>query len=137
MKVSQSADYKVAVGVVEGKIYVIGGSDEDSQVEVFDSETQTWDFEEKAKFESDFCVYEAKAAAHVPQEQLCLPSQALSQELLSIVVMFRVELMPLVVLITQFNQHVSWWRRKLDLSGGIHSLSPVSSSPALQHKSED
>ena len=56
MKVSQSADYKVAVGVVEGKIYVIGGSDEDSQVEVFDSETQTWDFEEKAKFESDFCV---------------------------------------------------------------------------------
>ncbi|CAN7047495.1 unnamed protein product [Brassica oleracea var. botrytis] len=56
MKVSRLADYKVAVGVVEGKIYVIGGSDEDSQVEVFDSETQTWDFEEKAKFESDFCV---------------------------------------------------------------------------------
>lgn len=44
------------------------------------------------------------AAAHVPQEQLCLPSQALSQELLIIVVIFRVE----EVLITQFNQHVSW-----------------------------
>ncbi|CAN6891817.1 unnamed protein product, partial [Brassica oleracea] len=56
MQVSRSADYKVAVGVVEGKIYVIGGSDKDSQVEVFDSETQTWDFEEKVKFESDFCV---------------------------------------------------------------------------------
>ncbi|CAF2100257.1 hypothetical protein BRARA_E02242 [Brassica rapa] len=58
MKVGRSAEYKVAVGVVEGKIYVIGGSDEDSQVEVFDPETQTWDFagEEKVKCESEFSV---------------------------------------------------------------------------------
>ena len=58
MKVGRSAGYKVAVGVVEGKKYVIGGSDEDSQVEVFDPETQTWDFagEEKVKCESEFSV---------------------------------------------------------------------------------
>ncbi|CAN7000356.1 unnamed protein product, partial [Brassica rapa subsp. trilocularis] len=58
MKVGRSAEYKVAVGVVEGKIYVIGGSDEESQVEVFDPETQTWDFagEEKVKCESEFSV---------------------------------------------------------------------------------
>ncbi|KAJ0264493.1 hypothetical protein HA466_0028400 [Hirschfeldia incana] len=57
MKVGRLA-YKLAVGVVDGKIYVIGGSDEDSQVEVFDQETQTWDFagEEKVKCESRFSV---------------------------------------------------------------------------------
>ncbi|KAG2241252.1 hypothetical protein Bca52824_096764, partial [Brassica carinata] len=40
------------------KIYVIGGSYEDSKVEVFDPETQTWDFagEEKVKSESKFSV---------------------------------------------------------------------------------
>ncbi|KAF3608662.1 hypothetical protein DY000_02050926 [Brassica cretica] len=58
MKVGRSAEYKVAVGVVEGKIYVIGGSDEDGQVEVFDPETQTWEFadEEKVKCEWEFSV---------------------------------------------------------------------------------
>ncbi|KAF3588712.1 hypothetical protein F2Q69_00031949 [Brassica cretica] len=59
MKVGRSAEYKVAVGVVEGEIYdVIGGTDEDSQVEVFDPETQTWEFadDEKVKCEWEFSV---------------------------------------------------------------------------------
>ncbi|CAH8328971.1 unnamed protein product [Eruca vesicaria subsp. sativa] len=48
--------YKEAVGVVAGKIYVIGGSEERSQVEVFDPQAQTWDFvgEEKVTCESRF-----------------------------------------------------------------------------------
>ncbi|RID63212.1 hypothetical protein BRARA_E02234 [Brassica rapa] len=55
MKVCRS-DVKVAVGVVDRKIHVIGGSKEDSQVEEFDPETQTWDFagEGKLKCESWF-----------------------------------------------------------------------------------
>ncbi|XP_013639814.1 PREDICTED: F-box/kelch-repeat protein At2g22050-like [Brassica oleracea var. oleracea] len=55
MKVCRS-DVKVAVGLVDRKIYVIGGSKEDSQVEEFDPETQTWGFagEEKLKCESWF-----------------------------------------------------------------------------------
>lgn len=56
MKVGRRSDCKLAVGVVDGKVYVIGGSVEDSQVEVFDPETQTWDFagEENVKCESRF-----------------------------------------------------------------------------------
>ncbi|CAH8372890.1 unnamed protein product [Eruca vesicaria subsp. sativa] len=56
MKVGRSEVNKTAVGVVEGKIYVIGGSEEDSQVEVFDPQAQTWDFvgEEKVTCESRF-----------------------------------------------------------------------------------
>ncbi|KAF2535605.1 hypothetical protein F2Q68_00021641 [Brassica cretica] len=37
----------------------------------------------------------------------------------------------------QGRTHAFRGRRKLNLSGGIHSLSPVSSSQALQKKSED
>lgn len=45
-----------AMGVVDGKIYVIGGSSVESQVEVFDPETQTWEFagEEKVRCGSLF-----------------------------------------------------------------------------------
>lgn len=45
-----------AMGVVDGKIYVIGGSGVESQVEVFDPETQTWEFagEEKVRCGSLF-----------------------------------------------------------------------------------
>nr|VDD45700.1 unnamed protein product [Brassica oleracea] len=70
MKVGRSAEYKVAVGVVEGKIYVIGGSDEDSQLEVFDPETQTWDFEdeENVKFESEFSVSMKKKVYRVGRD---------------------------------------------------------------------
>ncbi|CAN6885275.1 unnamed protein product, partial [Brassica oleracea] len=55
MKVCRS-DVKVAVGLVDRMIYVIGGSKEDSHVEEFDPETQTWGFagEEKLKCESWF-----------------------------------------------------------------------------------
>ncbi|XP_013673937.1 F-box/kelch-repeat protein At2g22050-like [Brassica napus] len=55
MKVCRS-DVKVAGGLVDRKIYVIGGSKEDSHVEEFDPETQTWGFagEEKLKCESWF-----------------------------------------------------------------------------------
>ncbi|CAN6891821.1 unnamed protein product [Brassica oleracea] len=55
MKVCRS-DVKVAVGLVDRKIYVIGGSKKNSQVEEFDPETQTWGFagEEKLKCESWF-----------------------------------------------------------------------------------
>ncbi|KAL0741214.1 hypothetical protein Bca4012_082727 [Brassica carinata] len=55
MKVARWAEQE-AVEVVDGKIYVIGGSDVESQVEVFDPETQTWEFagEEKVQCKSRF-----------------------------------------------------------------------------------
>ncbi|WZY95002.1 hypothetical protein YC2023_067331 [Brassica napus] len=79
MKVCRS-DAKVAVGVVDRKIYIIGGSKEDSQVEEFDPETQTWGFagEEKLKCESWFSAtleekvymvnWDGRVSAYSPRE---------------------------------------------------------------------
>ncbi|KAF2604973.1 hypothetical protein F2Q70_00027811 [Brassica cretica] len=55
MKVARWA-HKEAMGVVDGKIYVIGGTYGKNQVEVFDPETQTWEFagEEKVQCNSRF-----------------------------------------------------------------------------------
>ncbi|CAN7060288.1 unnamed protein product [Brassica rapa subsp. trilocularis] len=55
MKVARWA-HKESMGVVDGKIYVIGGTYGKNQVEVFDPETQTWEFagEEKVQCNSRF-----------------------------------------------------------------------------------
>ncbi|CAN6832619.1 unnamed protein product [Brassica oleracea] len=55
MKVARWA-HKKAMGVVDGKIYVIGGTYGKNQVEVLDPETQTWEFagEEKVQCNSRF-----------------------------------------------------------------------------------
>lgn len=55
MKVARWA-HKESMGVVDEKIYVIGGTYGKNQVEVFDPETQTWEFagEEKVQCNSRF-----------------------------------------------------------------------------------
>ncbi|KAL0897725.1 hypothetical protein Bca101_081686 [Brassica carinata] len=55
MKVARWA-WSTGRGVVDRKIYAIGGTDGESQLEVFDPETQTWEFagEEKVQCESRF-----------------------------------------------------------------------------------
>ncbi|CAH8367191.1 unnamed protein product [Eruca vesicaria subsp. sativa] len=84
MKVARWA-HKEAMGVVDGKIYVIGGSVEKCQVEVFDPKSQTWEFagEDKVKHESRFSasledkiymveLYPERISAYSPREGISI-----------------------------------------------------------------
>lgn len=138
MNVSRSMR-EAAVGVVDGKIYVIGGSEEESQVEVFDPQTQTWEFagEEKVQCKSRFSasleqkvyiVGSDHVSAYCPSEGIISNEAAmenLSAKCLCVVenVIYACKGSELM----WFNTKLKVWRRVVDRDGKDGKLEMYSS----------
>ncbi|VVB02480.1 unnamed protein product [Arabis nemorensis] len=79
--------HKAAVEVVDGKIYVIGGCDKEIRVEVFDPESQSWEFATKEKVQciSPFSVSLERKVYVVEDGKVCVynPREGLRKEMLA------------------------------------------------------